>query len=205
MTSENLNNAIFEFFKKTVSDNEALRKKLSDFLNKEMDSRQSDLDLNDWTYYFLQIQNGSKTINQIIEQMMAHGVTLPDENPAMVVSSKLRRDKRFKFTQERGWEINNVTEGEGYAVGSQDKSREMPDGAEELIAEEAYAKLDPKSKHELRRYLDLEAKGVPYNVDVELLRKFKTVYQRFASNTEKERLRKAVRDEFRKNNGSNLT
>ena len=196
MTSDNLNDAIFEFFKKTVSDNETLKKKLWGFLEKD---RRSDLDLNDWTYYFLQIQDGPKTITQIIDQMKTHGVTLPDENPTMVVSSKLRRDKRFSFSQERGWVIKSTNEGGEDADGSQDQTRDMPNGAEKMIAEEVYAELDSKSKTELGRYLDLGAKGVPYNVDVGLLSKFRKFYERFASIPEKELLRKAIRDESKKN------
>ena len=205
MTSDNLNDAIFEFFKKIINDNEILRKRLWNFLKKEMDSRRNDLDLNDWTYYFLQIQDRGmkdrgKTITQIMDQMVTHGVILPDENPAMVISSKLRRDNRFSFSQEEGWKIRDITEDGEDADETQHQPRVMPNDAEETIAELVYAELDVKSKIDLGRYLRLGTEEVPYNVDVGLLRKFRQIYRRLAKPHEKDRLRDAIRKESRKNN-----
>ena len=204
MTSDNLNDATLEFFKRVVSNNETLRKRFWSFLKKEMDSRRNDLDLNDWIYYFLQIQDQRKdkaiTITQIMDQMVTHGVILPDENPAMVISSKLRRDDRFSFSPKKGWKIKDINEDGEDADEVLGTSRDMPTGAEETIAELVYTDLDSKSKIDLRRYIHLNADGVPYNVDVGLLRKFRQLYKRLADDDEKSRLRGAIRNESKKNN-----
>ena len=200
MTFDNLNSAIFEFFKKAVNDNETLKNKLWDFLKSEMDSTSHQLDLTDWTYYFLQIQSEAKHIHHIIEEMRANGVKLPSDNPAMAISSKLRRDSRFTFTQQKGWAINKGPEMS--AAASQDSSREISDEAARIIAEETYMTLKgTQSIDELRKYVAADATGVPYNVDVELLRKFKTMYQRFARGEEKKKLRTSIIKAFKKEEG----
>ena len=199
MTFENLNSAILEFIKKAMSDNETLKSKLWDFLKLEMDSASQQLDLADWTYFFLQIQSEQqqkKHIHQIIEEMKGNGVILPSGNVAMILSSKLRRDSRFKFTQRDGWEINK---GESNAAASQGNSCEISDDAAGIIADQVYTNLKgTQSINDLRNYVRANATGVPYNVDVELLRKFKTMYQRFAMGDEKIKLRTAIIEVFKK-------
>ena len=191
MTIDDLNNTILDFVKKAVIDNDDLGKKILNFLTDEMDYSSQQLDLTDWTYYFLQIQSGPKQMNQIIEEMRGNGVKLPSGNPATVISSKLRRDSRFTFTQKNGWEINKGIESN--VAASNYKSGDISDEAARIIAEETYASLKgTQSIDELGKYVLADATGVPYNVDVELLRRFKTMYRRFARLEEKENLRDSI-------------
>lgn len=115
---------------------------------------------------------------EILDQLNAHGINVPGENPANNLSAHMSRDSRFISWGRQGWTAADIVVADIPA---------MQDVAIELAANIPTHELD-------QIYAKLDAQGsIPNDIDSELLRRARDKLGRHLIDSERQALRKAFR------------
>ena len=138
----------------------------------------------DWISNFLRYEEKPYQTLEIIDKMVANGVAAAGEHSVMTLSAKLRRDNRFQYVPDEGWIARISPDAESVDEITGDQA--------ERIATHMLETMTSGNIATLNHHISIGGIGLPYSVDLEMLRTFKSTYKRLATENEKVRLREAI-------------
>ena len=103
-------------------------------------------------------------------------------------NARLRRGNRLEYVPEEGWAIKTP-----YADGA---GEEISDETADRFVKNFVENLDAANIGALNHHISMRGVGLPYFVDLKMLREFRSTYKRYATETEKQLLRNSILKEM---------